>query len=87
MSASLKKSAFRSEIRTVKGQSKANYLVVRFWDDKNSNWEYTVYAEVIAKDAVRDVGKRFGYKIPGKGTTNPNVRTLWDMIWEEKLSF
>lgn len=80
MSASVKKSDFRSEIRTIKGKSGANYLIVRFWDDKNSNWEYHVYAEVIAKEAVRDVGELYGYNFPVQ--TNPNVRTLWDKIWD-----
>jgi hypothetical protein len=79
MSVSIKKSALRSEIRTIKGKSKTNYLVIRFWDDNNQNWEYHVYAEVIAKQAVRDIGKRFGYNFPVR--KDPNSRTLWDKVW------
>jgi len=86
MAISFKRSDFRSEMRTVKGESGANYIIYRFWDDKNNNWEYIIYAEVVAKKAVRDVGRYFGYHIP-EGQTNPNVRTLWDKIWDEQLSY
>jgi hypothetical protein len=81
----LKKSATRSEMRTVRDKEGHNYLIIRFWDDKNSNWEYHVYAEVIAKEAVRDIGNIFGYRFPIK--TNPNVRALWDKIWNENLIY
>jgi len=80
MSASIKHSPLRSEIRTIKGKSKTNYLVIRFWDDNNKNWEYHVYAEVIAKQAVRDIGKNFGYNFPIQ--RDPNSRKLWDKVWE-----
>ena len=78
-----KKSDPRSEMRSVRDQIGHNYLIIRFWEDKNNNWEYHVYAEVVAKEAVRDIGKKFGYNFPVQ--TDPNVRTLWDKIWNEKL--
>lgn len=85
MTARLKKSEPRSEIRTVKDGSGHNYIVMRFWDDKNNNWEYHVYAEVIAKEAARDVAEHFEINLPSSETHN--VRELWDIIWNAKLIY
>lgn len=78
-----KRSEPRSEMRTVRDRSGHNYIVMRFWDDKNNNWEYSVYGEVVAKQAARDVARNYAIKLPSSDTHN--VRTLWDIIWEEKL--
>ena len=59
MATRLKSSAPRSEMRTV-SDGNSNFIVFRFWDDKNANWEYHVYAEVVAKEAARDVAKYLG---------------------------
>lgn len=82
MATRLKSSTPRSEMRTVTDGS-SNYIVMRFWDDKNQNWEYHVYAEVVAKEAARDVAKYLGIELPPSDTHN--VRQLWDILWKEKL--
>ncbi len=82
---SFKTSAFRSEFRTIKGV-KYNYLVLRFWD--KGNWEYHVFAEVVAKKAARDVAKQLGVVLINdkrKDEGGNNIRQLWDQIWDEKL--
>ena len=76
MKASLKTSDFRSEMRTIKTQN-ANYLVIKFKDDKNDNSEYHVYAEVIASDAAEKCSKEFKVSLG----QNDNTRTKWDKIW------
>jgi hypothetical protein len=78
-----KKSAPRSEMRTVRDTKGYSYIVMRFWDDKNENWEYSVYCEVVAKEAARDVAKCYGVVLPSSKTHN--VRTLWNTIWEKKF--
>ena len=82
---SLKASAFRSEFRTIKGKN-GNYLMIRFWD--GNNWEYHAYAEVIAKQAARDVAKELGVELNDKKKSEggDTVREFWDQIWEEKLT-
>lgn len=80
-----KKSAPKSEIRTVRDKKGHSYIVMRFWDDKNNNWEYSVYSEVVAKEAARDVAKNYGITLPSSKTHN--VRSLWNIIWEQKLDF
>lgn len=82
MATRVKSSAPRSEMRTISDGS-SNYIVIRFWDDKNNNWEYHVYAEVVAKEAARDVAAFHGIQIPSSDTHN--VRQLWDILWKEKL--
>lgn len=78
MAKGYKKSDFRSEFRTYKGKSGKNYLAIRFKDDKNSNSEYHIYAEVIAKDAAIDIDPDLiSLKDEGK-----NVRKIWDKLWE-----
>lgn len=83
MPPSLKTTPFRSEMRTIKGREGYNYLVIRFWDDHNNNYEYHVYAEVIAKQAARDVAERLGIVLPPSDENN--VRQYWDQIWEEAM--
>lgn len=80
MATRVKSSAPRSEIRTVTDGS-SNYIVMRFWDDKNKNWEYHVYAEVVAKEAARDVASHLKIELPSSNTHN--VRQLWDILWEK----
>ena len=79
----IKKSTPKSEIRTVRDRKGHSYIVMRFWDDKNENWEYSVYAEVVAKEAARDIAKNYGVILPA--SENRNVRALWNIIWDEKL--
>ena len=79
----IKKSNFRSEIRTFKGK-KGNYLIIKFKDDKNKTDEFHVYAEVIAKEAARDIANVLGIKLPpNKKKNEANVRTIWDFVWKE----
>ena len=59
------------------------YIVTRFWDDKNNNWEYSAYSEVVAKEAVRDIAEYYGVTLPSSNTHN--VRTLWNLLWKSKL--
>lgn len=82
MATRVKSSPQRSEIRTVRA-GKSNFIVMRFWDDKNNNWEYQVFAEVVAKKIARDVASHFNIELPSSDTHN--VRQLWDIIWEEKF--
>lgn len=82
MATRVKSSKPRSEMRTVT-DGKRNYIVIRFWDDKNTNWEYQVFAEVVAKEAVRDVARHVGVVLPSSDKTN--VRKLWNLLWEEKF--
>ena len=82
MATRVKSSDPRSEMRTVR-DGNSNYIVMRFWDDKNTNWEYHVYAEVVAKEAARDVASHFNIELPSSDTHN--VRQLWDIIWEAKF--
>ena len=60
-----------------------HYIVMRFWDNKNNNWEYHVYVEAVAKEGVRDIAAHLGVTLPASKTNN--VRRLWDILWEEKL--
>lgn len=82
MATRVKSSAPRSEMRTVT-DGKRNYIVIRFWDDKNKNWEYQVFAEVVAKEAARDVAEHLGVSLPP--SDKANVRTLWNILWNEKF--
>jgi hypothetical protein len=75
----IKFSSFRSEIKMVKGKTKANYLVLRFKDDNNKNSEYHVFAEVQAKNSASDIGKRIGKKFK----KSMNSRNRWDSIWDK----
>ncbi len=85
MATRVKGSDPRSEMRTVRDADGHNYIVLRFWDNKNNNWEYHVYAEVVAKEAARDVAVQLGVTLPSSDTNN--VRQLWDIIWDEKLAY
>jgi hypothetical protein len=85
MATRLKGSFPRSEIRTLRDANDHNYMVFRFWDNKNNNWEYHVYAEVVAKEAARDIAAHLNMTLPSSETHN--VRQLWDFIWEEKLTY
>jgi hypothetical protein len=78
----VKSSSPRSEMRTMTDGS-CNYIIIRFWDDKNNNWEYHVYAEVVAKEAARDVAAHYNIQLPSSDTHN--VRQLWDLLWKEKI--
>lgn len=69
----------RSEIRSTRDAEGHNYIVIRFWDDGNKNWEYHVYSEVVAKEAARDVALQLGVALPPDETRN--VRTLWEIVW------
>ena len=82
MATRVKSSAPRSEMRTVT-DGNHNYIVMRFQDDKNKNWEYHVYAEVVAKEAARDIALHLGLELPSSDTHN--VRQLWDIIWDKKF--
>lgn len=73
----IKTSKPRLEIKTLKGKSDFNYIVIRSWDDKNNNWEYHVYAEVTALTAADDCWKH-STLLP-KGL---NTRQTWDKVWE-----
>ena len=42
-----------------------HYIVMRFWDNKNNNWEYHVYVEAVAKEGVRDIAAHLGGAIKG----------------------
>ena len=85
MTIRLKNSPPRSEMRTVRDGLGHNYIVMRFWDDANNNWEYHVYSEVVAKEAARDVAASFGIELPS--SDNHNVRQLWDKIWDDRLAY
>lgn len=82
MATRVKSSSPRSEIKTVSDGS-SNYIVMRFWDDKNNNYEYHVYAEVVAKEAARDIAAHYDVQLPSSDTHN--VRQLWDKLWDEKF--
>ena len=82
MATTLKSSEPRSEMRTVRA-GKHNYIVIRFWD--KINWEYHVYAEVVAKKIAREVAKELKVVIPPAKPKTINTRQLWDKIWEEKF--
>ena len=76
-----KSSEFRSEFKSIKSPNGHNYLVMRFKDDKNKNWEYHVYAEVIASDVAQEfsiVKKREGRK------SELNTRERLDILWNKK---
>ncbi|MDZ4810573.1 MAG: hypothetical protein SGI96_20225 [Bacteroidota bacterium] len=75
----IKHSPFRSEIKMVKGKSKANYLVIRFKDDKNNYSEYHVFAEVQALNAASDIGQKLGKTFK----SSMNSRRRWNIIWKE----
>jgi hypothetical protein len=81
----LKTSSPRSEMRSLRDQEGHNYIVIRFFDDAHKNWEYHVYAEVVAKEAARDIAQKLIVTLPSSDTHN--VRQLWDKIWEEKLTY
>lgn len=85
MAVRLKKSDPRSETRTVRDAKGHNYIIIRFWDDRNSSWEYHIYAEVVAKEAARDIAAHFEIELPSSDTHN--VRQLLDIIWESKLKY
>lgn len=80
MAISIKKEAPRSELRSFRGKE-GNYVVIRFWDKKN--WEYHVYAEVVAKKAARDIAAHHKVELPPSNTNN--VRKLWDILWEARF--
>lgn len=82
MATRIKSSTPRSEMRTV-SDGNSNYIVMRFWDDKNKNYEYHVYAEVVAKEAARDIAQHLDVQLLSSDTHN--VRQLWDTLWNEKF--
>jgi len=85
MATRVKGSSPRSEMRSLRDANGHNYIVLRFWDNNNNNWEYHVYAEVVAKEAARDIATHLGINLPS--SDDNNVRRLWDIIWSEKLTF
>lgn len=76
-----KSSQFRSEFKSIKSSNGHNYLVMRFRDDKNKNWEYHVYAEVIASEVADEFGisKRKKSRI-----SDLNTRERFDILWNKK---
>jgi hypothetical protein len=72
----LKKSDFRSEIRTIKSQQ-GNFLAVKF-NDGNTLPEFHVYAEVQAKGVAREILTEKGIAF----TESENTRTLWNRVWD-----
>ncbi len=76
MRISLKKSKQRIQIKTLKGKSGYNYIIIRSWDDNSNNWEYNVFAEVGALQAAYDCWEG---KTPL--TKNLTTREAWDIVW------
>lgn len=61
-------------------QSGNTYLIYRYFDDKNNNYEYQTYKLVQSKSVARD----FGISDTKDGRKNPfNSREMCDLIFEE----
>ncbi len=72
----LKKSDFRSEMRTIKTQQ-GNFLAFKF-NDGNTLPEFHVYAEVQAKEVAREILNEKGIAF----AESENTRTLWKRVWD-----
>lgn len=56
------------------------YLVYRYMDDGNNNYEYQVYKLVKSKEVARELGVS---DLKDGRKTKLTTREMWDLAWEK----
>lgn len=64
--------------KQLSSESDNNYLFLKYWDNKNNNWEYQVYQLAMAKPVCREFGAP---ELNESGGYN-NSRVMCDWVWD-----
>lgn len=65
-------------VRQYKSADDKTYMVYRYWDDHNKNYEYQVYELVIAKEVAR----KLGAADLNENNVEQNSRRMCDWVWD-----